>query len=147
MLIAIRKAVPDDCSALLGLIAAHATFERSEATITQDVLDTILRSPCPEVQIMVAEKQAMLVGYAALTLDFSLWRGRRWAHLDCLFVHEAYRGCSTGRRLLTAAKCTAQALDADRMEWQTPIWNKPAIRFYAAQNAQRSIKSRFCTAL
>lgn len=146
MPIIIREAGPDDCAGLLGLIAAHAAFERSEATITHDDLDAILRAPCPEVRIMVAAQQALLVGYAALTLDFSLWRGRRWAHLDCLFVRESHRGHSIGRRLLTAEKCMAQALGADRMEWQTPTWNKAAIQFYAAQNAVGSEKMRFSIA-
>jgi hypothetical protein len=33
------------------------------------------------------------------------------------------------------------------MEWQTPLWNKPAIRFYAAQGAAGLEKMRFSAAL
>lgn len=147
MSLAIRKAGPDDCASLLGLIAAHAAFECGEATITHGDLDVILRAPPQDIGILVAVDQAMLVGYAALTLDFSLWRGHRWAHLDCLFVHENHRGRSIGRQLLAAAKSAAHAMGADRMEWQTPIWNEAAIRFYTSQNAQTSAKIRFSITL
>ncbi|NOW48918.1 GNAT superfamily N-acetyltransferase [Novosphingobium sp. SG751A] len=146
MSLAIREAGPDDCVGLLGLIAAHAAFEHGEATITQGDLDAILRASPPDIGILVAINQAMLVGYAAMTLDFSLWRGHRWAHLDSLFVHEEHRGRSIGRQLLAAAKSAAGALGADRIEWQTPIWNEPAIRFYRAQAGQTRDRFLECRA-
>jgi len=141
----IRSAGPDDCAGLHRLIAAHAAFEGGEATITGDALGIVLRAS--DIRLIIATDQDVLVGYAALTLDFSLWRARHWAHLDCLFVHEEHRGRSIGRQLLAAAKSVAQALEADSMEWQTPLWNEAAILFYAAQNAQGSAKMRFFTAL
>jgi GNAT superfamily N-acetyltransferase len=143
----IRLAAPADRDDLFGLIADHARFERTEATLTRAALDGILATTTPPVKILVAARQGNLLGYAAMTYDYSLWRAHRWAHLDCLFVQEEHRGLSVGRALLQAATDTARECGADRLEWQTPAWNEPAIAFYRRQNAKGLSKMRFGFAL
>lgn len=143
----IRPATPADRDALFDLICDHARFEHAKATLTREVLDAALRSPSPPVKIFVAAKQNDLLGYAALTHDYSLWRGRRWAHLDCLFVREGCRGMSIGGELLGVVTGCARDWGADRLEWQTPSWNEWAIAFYKRQNAEGLPKMRFGIAL
>lgn len=117
------------------------------ARLTRDALSAILCASTPLVNIFVAAQQKNLLGYAALTYDYSLWRAHRWAHLDCLFVREEYRGKAIGRELLGVAIGFARAGGADRLEWQTPIWNEQAIAFYNRQKAEGLQKMRFGIAL
>jgi GNAT superfamily N-acetyltransferase len=145
--VAIRRAVPEDCTGLLGLIAEHALFEGCEATLTGSDLLAILQSGRPPVILFVASAVDELFGFAALTVDFSLWRGRRWAHLDCLFVREDSRGGKLGEKLIRAATDHARRIGADRMEWQTPVWNGRAVAFYRRIGADDTMKVRFAMAL
>jgi GNAT superfamily N-acetyltransferase len=143
MSVAVRPALPEDCSALFALIAEHARFEQSAATLTPCELLSILASDPPPVTILVAASGAELKGFAAITFDFALWRARRWAHLDCLFVREDARGLGLGTMLLGAAAEHALHCGADRMEWQTPAWNEQAIGFYRQTGALYASKLRF----
>lgn len=135
---AIRRAVPQDCTTLFGLIAAHARFERSVATLTLSEFRSILANDEPQVTVFLGVRGGDVLGFAALTFDFALWRARRWAHLDCLFVRDDSRGFGLG-----AAADHARACGADRMEWQTPAWNERAIAFYHQAGAQDTVKVRF----
>lgn len=143
----VRRASRADTTALLSLILAHAEYEKSSASLTAETLEAILSAPSPDVLILVAARRESLVGYAAMTLDFSLWRAGRWVHLDCLFVHAGCRGQSVGQALFDAVVMTAKAAGVDRLEWQTPARNEGAIRFYERQNAQGLQKMRFAISL
>ena len=85
----------------------------------------------------------MIVGYAAVTFEWSLWRARTYGHLDCLFVAERARGRGLGSKLLEAAIGLVSTEGADRVEWQTPAWNEDAIRFYLRHGAESADKKRF----
>lgn len=139
----IRPAQVEDCADLMSLIHAHAEFEGSKASISQRQMHELLVSESPPTAILVATGNSGLLGYAALTIDYALWRAHHWGHLDCLFVHADYRGQSIGRTLFGAAANLASRLGADQMEWQTPAWNERAIAFYKTQGAIEAVKSRF----
>lgn len=147
MEVCVRRARPGDGEALLALIRAHAAFERGEAAIDAPALASLLADPAPPCLLYVAAQGDALLGYAALTFDFALWRGHKWGHLDCLFVREAQRGRAIGKRLLKAAAEAAKARGADRMEWQTPAWNRRAAAFYLREGATMTAKARFAMAL
>lgn len=142
-MITIRAGVPDDCQSLLKLIHDHAVYEGSRSTLTSSSLSAILRSSGEPATILVAVQGRDLKGYAALTYDFSLWRGRRWAHLDCLFVCDTARNLGIGAKLLHGARDLARSEGADRLEWQTPEWNQRAAEFYAREGAAMARKMRF----
>ncbi|MCC0805573.1 GNAT family N-acetyltransferase [Methylobacterium sp. W2] len=143
----VRKAMVPDAPALLNLVRAHAAFERGEAPLSFGELETILSADDPPTHLLVAEGHTALVGYAAVTFDFSLWQGCPYGHLDCLFVVATARGRGIGRQLFDAAVRLAQAEDIDRLEWQTPLWNKDAIRFYSRTGALGVTKERFAIPL
>ena len=103
MAVCIRMAQARDGEALLHLIRAHAAFERTEATIGAAELSRLLAEPAAPCLLFVAAEGEALMGYAALTLDYALWRGTWWGHLDCLYVRAAQRGQAIGQRLLQAA--------------------------------------------
>lgn len=143
----VRRARPGDGAALLALIRAHAVFERTEATLDAAALAGLLADAVPPSLLFVAAQGEALVGYAALTFDYALWRGRWWGHLDCLYVEAAQRGRAVGRQLLWAAAQEAKAQGANVMEWQTPAWNRRALAFYRREGAGMSAKARFALAL
>lgn len=143
----VREAAAPDAVAVLGLVRAHAAFERGVASLSLDDLDEILSADSPPTHLLVAEGGDALVGYAAVTFDFSLWRGRPYSHLDCLFVAATARGRGIGKQLFDAAVKLAQAEGVDRLEWQTPIWNSDAIRFYHRTGALGVTKERFAIPL
>ncbi|WP_298192426.1 GNAT family N-acetyltransferase [Novosphingobium sp.] len=129
------------------MIHAHTAFERAEATLDVAALAALLADPVPPCQVLIAERGEVLLGYAALTFDYALWRGSRWAHLDCLYVRATHRGQAIGQRLLHAACAAAKAEGADRMEWQTPEWNERATAFYCRIGAAMTAKTRFALVL
>jgi GNAT superfamily N-acetyltransferase len=138
----IRRAEPGDAVQLFKLVRDHAEFEQSDASVTLACLVQLLSGPS-RVDLTVAEEHDLIVGYTAVTFDYSLWRGCLWAHLDCLFVRPAHRNLGTGKRLLDQALAQALAAGADRLEWQTPLWNEAAIRFYQREGAVCQVKKRF----
>jgi GNAT superfamily N-acetyltransferase len=133
----------NDCIPLLAVIREHAAFERSDATIDMEMLMNLLSIQTPQVRIFVAEIDGDVLAYAALTMDYSLWRGQTWAHLDCLYVRSSVRGSGIGGKLLQQATIAARLLGADRLEWQTPEWNQRAIAFYRREGASALTKVRF----
>jgi GNAT superfamily N-acetyltransferase len=142
-----RQALPKDGERLLSLIHEHAEYERAAATINEAQLSDILEMDDAPTDIIVAEANGMLVGFAAVTLDFSLWRAHLWGHLDCLFVRDGYRGHGLGQQLLQHAASLAMRKGADQLEWQTPEWNSDAVRFYRRQKVVDVVKVRFCLKL
>jgi len=139
----IRDATPDDAPALLHLIRDHAKYEQSHATLTEETLRSLLEAPQPPTVLIVAEEGEGLAGYAALTFDYSLWRGEKYGHLDCLFVRGELRGRRIGEKLLACVKDKARAAGAQRLEWQTPDWNEGAVRFYRREGGTAALKMRF----
>jgi GNAT superfamily N-acetyltransferase len=139
----IRAAALDDVLQLHSLIQDHAAFERSAAPLTAPDLATIINLDRPPVRLLVAGNMGVIVGYAAVTFEWSLWRARTYGHLDCLFVAERTRGGGVGSKLLEAAIRLVSTEGADRLEWQTPAWNGNAIYFYLRHGAESADKKRF----
>ena len=139
----VRRADVSDALQLHALITQHATFERAQSSVSLEELEALLATKEATVAIFVAAGADDLLGYAAITFDYSLWRARRWAHLDCLFVHERHRGRSVGSALLAHAKKFATDAGADRLEGQTPEWNVRGVAFYEREGAGIAGKVRF----
>jgi GNAT superfamily N-acetyltransferase len=139
----IRRARPDDASALVPLIDAHARFERQSAACDPAQLHAALAGTPAPLLGWVAARDRALVGYATATIDISTWTASRYLHLDCLFVAAPERGRRLGVRLLAAVVDHCRAAGLSQIEWQTPAWNDDAIRFYARSGATTSAKQRF----
>lgn len=92
----IRKPSITDTSQLFQLIRGHAAFEQSAATLSESDLAR-LQSQSQVVRFLVAAEGEVLLGYAAVTFDWSVWRARRYAHLDCLFVRKGIAGVASAR--------------------------------------------------
>lgn len=147
MAVAVRQATSKDATAVFELIQAHALYERGKASCDVHQLATLLDQPQPSVHLLVAVVDRTPVGYASISLDYSLWRCRHWAHLDCLFVTEEHRGAAIGAALFDRAREYAEGTGADQMQWQSPQWNVDAARFYRKHGAVQFPKERFVLSL
>ncbi len=145
MSIELRSIEVGDLEELVELCAEHAAYERGEysAEGKREALAAHLFGPSPRVQGLVAAAPQGLVGYATWSREFSTWGACEFLHMDCLFFKPAWRGRGLGARMLHALAeiCVAEGLS--HMEWQSPLWNEQALRFYRRQGASGSEKVRF----
>jgi GNAT superfamily N-acetyltransferase len=144
---AVRPAGVADAPALARLCAAHAAYERLPrppeglAERLADAMDA------GRLSAWLGLLRAKAVGYASATPDFSTLAGAPFLHLDCLYLEPAARGLGLGVELMAVVARHARALGCAQLQWQTPVWNTDAIRFYDRQGATRLEKQRYTLAL
>jgi GNAT superfamily N-acetyltransferase len=115
----LRIADPNDLDLLLDLMQGlyafdHMPFDPARAWGALVVLlgDSSLG------RVYLVEARGEVVGYAVLTLGYSLEFAGRYALLDELFILEAHRGRGAGRQVLPFLEdqCRAMGLQALRLE-------------------------------
>lgn len=119
----LRDAGPTDRPLLLALIRGlydceHIPFDAARVGAA---LDDLMADPAlGRVWIVerTAERGGAAVGYAVLTLGYSLEFGGRFALLDELFIEERHRGAGVGRQVVAqiAETCRELGLRALRLE-------------------------------
>lgn len=143
----VRAAVPDDARALARLCQAHAAYERiacqphGHAQRLRDALHAA------RVHAWLALLDDQPVGYATATLDFATLGAHSFLHLDCLYLEPQARGQALGQALIGAVQRHGRQLGCANVQWQTPVWNASAIRFYDRLGAGRLEKQRYTLAL
>jgi GNAT superfamily N-acetyltransferase len=134
----VRRARPDDVSAIVTLVHELAIYERAadECTVTTEQMHTALFGASPAAFAHVAEVGGEVVGIAVWFLNFSTWDGVHGIYLEDLFVRPQARGGGHGRALISALarECVAQGYS--RLTWAVLDWNAPAIGFYRALSAE-----------
>jgi GNAT superfamily N-acetyltransferase len=145
----IRAAEPTDIAELVRLCSEHASYERAtfDAHNKEAQLSDAIFSSTPKLAAWVAEADGALVGYATGMIEFSTWACGIYLHMDCLFVRDGLRGLGVGAKLLECVAQFARDSGALEVQWQTPIWNLDAARFYERAGASSSQKLRFTLAL
>lgn len=132
---------------LAELCAEHALFEGLEPCLEADFGERLaLALEQRSVHIWLAQQGTRLQGYASATLDYSTLSARRFVHMDCLYLRAAARGAGLGARLMQAVVDFAAERGCQTMQWQTPLWNEDATRFYLRQGAKALEKTRFSLA-
>ena len=148
-MVIIRPARRADLPEVVRLCAAHAAYERAApppVDLASRLAETLFTTD-PRLWCLLAVNGDTAFGYATMSMEFSTWRCSEYAHLDCLYVDEGYRGSHIGRLLLDAVAQRAHALGATELQWQTPEWNVDAIRFYDRLGARGAPKVRYTLAL
>lgn len=117
--IELRTAGAGDQDLLLALIrelyaCEHIPFD---AVRTARGLAGLLEDPS-QGRVWLVERAGRPLGYAVLTLGYSLEFGGRFGLLDELFILEEHRGTGAGRQALAriAQSCREQGLLALRLE-------------------------------
>lgn len=128
----VRLATPPDVPHLFDLIKALAEYEKLSHAVTGDVasLESHLFGSRPYAEALVAEIDALIVGFALFFPNYSTFLTKPGIYLEDLFVLPEYRGQGIGKALLTHLAKLAVERDCGRLEWSVLDWNELAIGFY-----------------
>ena len=128
----IRRARPDDVSAILEMIHELAVFEHlsDQVIATTEDYERSLFGENPAAEALVAEGESGLLGYAIFFSTFSTFIGRAGIWLEDLYVRPDFRGLKLGKGLLKAVGEIAVERNAGRYEWSVLDWNRNAIDLY-----------------
>lgn len=133
----IRAAVPDDGPTIAALIRELAEYEHLAHEVVLDEVELAehLFGPRPYAEVLLAEVDGEVVGFALFFHNFSTFLGRPGIHLEDLFVRPDHRGAGHGRALLGELGRLAVARGCGRIEWSVLDWNAPSIAFYESLGA------------
>lgn len=134
----IRTATPDDVPVIAELIRALAEYERlsHEAIFAEEALGTALFGERRYAEVLLAEHDGEVVGFALFFHNFSTFLAKPGIYLEDLFVRPAHRGHGHGRALLAELARVAVERDCGRLEWSVLDWNEPSIAFYRSLGAE-----------
>lgn len=123
---------------IADLIRQLAKFEKldDDVVLTEDLLMTGLFGPRPYAETVIAEDDALPVGFALFFHTFSTFLARPGIYLEDLFVLSDHRGRGIGRALLAHLAQLAVQRGCGRLEWAVLNWNQDAIRFYERLGAR-----------
>jgi L-amino acid N-acyltransferase YncA len=138
----IRKA---DLPRLIELCKSHADYERVpyDATDKFDSLKSAIFSSNKRLYCFVVETHSQLIGYYSYTFDFSTWDAKTFMYLDCVYLEPDFRGMRIGEKIFENLREIANLNDCMNIQWQTPAFNKRAIKFYKRIGGKGKDKIRF----
>lgn len=140
----IRALLPEDIDALLVLIGEHADYERSPFDSSgkkERLMEAIFAAK--KLHCWVVECNGVVEGFVSFTLDYSTWDAADFIYMDCLYLRAHVRGFGIGAQIITRLRTLAAELNFKNVQWQTPVFNETAIRFYERNGAQSRSKVRF----
>lgn len=134
----LRPATETDVPAILALIEALADYERlrDACVATEDRLRATLFGPRPGAEVILADVDGQVVGFALFCSNYSTFLAQPGIWLEDLFVRPEFRGRGIGRALLAQLARLAVARDCGRVEWAVLDWNEPSIGFYESLGAR-----------
>lgn len=134
----IRFATSADLPEIAALIRELAEYEKlgHEVRFDPAVLAENLFGPRPYAEVLMAEVDGAVQGFALFFHNFSTFEGRPGLYLEDLFVRPAARGSGIGKALLERLALLAVERGCARFEWWVLDWNEPAIGFYQSIGAR-----------
>ncbi|AUX20516.1 N-acetyltransferase GCN5 [Sorangium cellulosum] len=128
----IRAATAADMPTIARLIRMLAEYEKlaHEVVFDERELEAQLFGPRPAAEVVLAESEGTVVGFALFFQTFSTFLGKPGIHLEDLFVLPEHRGAGHGKALLVHLAKLAVQRGFGRFEWSVLDWNEPAIGFY-----------------
>ena len=136
--LALRAATSADVSAIRELIEGLAEYEqlRHECIATDALLHEALFGARPHAEVVLAEWNGEVAGFALFFHNFSTFLARPGIYLEDLFVRPSFRGHGIGKALLTHLAQLAVSRGCGRLEWSVLDWNVDAIGFYEKLGAR-----------
>jgi GNAT superfamily N-acetyltransferase len=134
----IRPATPDDVPTIARLIRDLAEYERllHRVTLEEARLRDHLFGPRPYIEVLLAEEQGAVVGFALFFHSYSTFACKPRLYLEDLFVIPEHRGKGHGKALFSEMAKLAISRDCPFIEWSVLNWNEPAINFYKSLGAK-----------
>ncbi|MDF1694725.1 MAG: GNAT family N-acetyltransferase [Saprospiraceae bacterium] len=141
----IQKPEKNRMEDVVELCSAHASFERSEYNSEgkAKLLRESLSSNHPKLYCLVAIVKDEYIGYITWMKQFSTWDAKEYLYMDCLYLDVEFRGFGIGEALVDHMKDFGKKENIDLVQWQTPDFNKRAIKFYERIGAYGKSKERF----
>ena len=141
----IRECIEKDLSELVELCGKHAEFEQAnyDSTGKERLLKKALFSDTPKLFCFVIESSNKLQGYFSYTFDYSTWDAQTFLYLDCLYLEPEFRGHKIGEIVFDKLREIAKHNHCVHIQWQTPIFNERAIKFYNRIGGTGKEKVRF----
>lgn len=142
----IRSALASDVPTILSLIRGLAEYERmaDQVVATEEDLRRTLFGAQPHAEVVLAEDERGVAGFALFFHNYSTFRGKPGLYLEDLFVVPERRREGIGRALLLHLKGIAIERGCGRMEWSVLSWNEPAVGFYRTLGAEVMDDWRIC---
>ncbi len=143
--ITVREIRQGDLLHLLDLCRSHAKYEASTWFENNQVerWNLAFFSTSPYLFGWVTEVNGRLCGFMTVTIDYATWSAEHFAHMDCLYIEEEYRGYGIGRRFFDCLEVFCRKRNIDKIQWQTPPDNQIGIGFYHRMGAVSKPKLRF----
>ncbi|MDG1743512.1 MAG: GNAT family N-acetyltransferase [Polaribacter sp.] len=141
----VRFIEKSDLNDLIKLCELHAVFEQSEynSKNKKQKLEKHLFSDKPTLFCLVVEHLDKIIGYATYMKQFSTWDSDFYIYMDCLFMTEESRGFGIGEKLIDRIKIEGIKNQCTHIQWQTPDFNKRAMKFYNRIGAESKTKERY----
>ena len=141
----IRDFQESDLKQLIELCSRHAAYEKAvyNAEGKEILLRNALLSAKPNLYCWIVMVGDEVAGYVTYTFDFSTWDAGHFLHLDCLYLEKKFRGFGIGSAIITKLKDVARKKNCINLQWQTPVFNESAIRFYVRSGGIGTDKKRF----
>lgn len=142
----IRPATAADVPAIAQLIRALSDYEKLSHQVVLDEarMREHLFGPRPYAEVLLAEDNGQVVGYALFFHSYSTFLARPSLYLEDLFVLPENRGRGHGKALLAHLARLAVERDCGRFEWMVLDWNTPAIQFYESLGAALVPEWKLC---
>lgn len=145
MEIKIRKATRADSDEIIRLILELAKFEKlnpPDKAGRKRLLDDAF-SDSPPFNILLAEQNGKLLGYAFYLFTYSSFEAKRTLYLEDIFISEVHRKKGVGKLFMNELTKIAKAKDCRRMEWAVLDWNVNALKFYENLGARELKEWRY----
>jgi GNAT superfamily N-acetyltransferase len=136
--VVLRTARETDVPVILELIEALADYEklRDQCVATAEELRATLFGDVPMAEVVLAEVDGQVAGFALYCGNYSTFLARPGIWLEDLFVRPEFRGHGLGKRLLSHLAQLAIERNCGRVEWGVLNWNTPSIGFYESLGAR-----------
>ena len=134
----LRPATESDVPVIRELIEGLAEYEklRHECVATDARLHRTLFGANPYAEVVLAEWEGQVAGFALFFHNYSTFLARPGIYLEDLFVRPDCRGHGIGTALLAHLAQLALERDCGRLEWSVLDWNVDAIGFYTKLGAR-----------
>lgn len=141
----IRFLKPSDLAQLVILCEKHANFEKSYYNSQNkiELLHNAIFKEIPDLYCLVVESDNNLIGYTTYMKQYSTWDATNYIYMDCLFLTDESRGFGLGEKLIDQIKKETLNLNCSLIQWQTPDFNKRAMKFYNRIGAESKDKKRY----
>jgi ribosomal protein S18 acetylase RimI-like enzyme len=128
--VTIHRAGPGDAETIMEMVrevAAHEDQLQHVSVTTERWAEVLDR---PDVIVLVARRDAAVVGYVSAIRRLHLWSDRDVLALDDLYVREHARDGGVGRQLMAALASGYAAPDGLTVTWGVEPGNVAGQRFY-----------------